>query len=268
MKADQHTSYQGERRSLSGLLVLAILIITVTMVPGCLKIAQQYSGDRPSEESATQPHDAMELPTTPHDPVTQTLSEITVTSKATTDLVTDALPELTPDPYPAQYSRQFNATIDPSRYVRAPEFKKTFILRGNSTGLSVNATSLKGPLWISFTVKPLYDCLNNPDSCKGEVKKTISRPYFTLTVRDNQTRAIVAEEGYGREFSSQTENKTLKIYREGRYHLTLTGESVDVTLSITTGTAPTQSAAQASAASSAQESDLPPELREILYGGM
>lgn len=268
MKADQYTSYQGERRSLSCLLVLAILIITVTVVPGCLKIAQQYSGDRPSEGSGTQSQNAMEFPTTPHNLVTQTPSETTVSARVIPDLVTDALPELTPDPYPAQHSRQFNTTTDPSRYVRSSEFKKTFILRGNSTGLSVNATSLKGPLWISFTVKPLYDCLNDPGSCQGTMAKSISRPYFALAVRDNQTRAIVAEEGYGREFSSQTENKTLKIYREGRYHLTLTGESVDVTLSITTGTAPAQSAAQASAASSAQVSDLPPELREILYGGM
>lgn len=268
MKAEEQTSHQVGERTLCCALLLTLLIFTFVMIPGCLKIAQQYSGDQSSEESATQPHDAIQFPTTPHDTVTPTASETAVSARATTGLVTDALPELTPDPYPVQYSRQFNATIDPSRYVRAPEFKKTFILRGNSTGLSVNATSLKGPLWISFTVKPLYDCLNNPDSCKGEVKKTISRPYFTLTVRDNQTRAIVAEEGYGREFSSQTENKTLKIYREGRYHLTLTGESIDVTLSITTGTAPTQSVAQASAASSAQESDLPPELREILYGGM
>jgi len=268
MKADEPTSYQVGKKTLSCTLVLAILIFTIAMIPGCLKIAQQYSDDRPSEGSATQPHDAIRFPTTPHDTVTPTASETAVSARTTTDLVTDALPELTPNPYPGQHSRQFNTTTDPSRYVRTPEFKKTYILRGNSTGLSVNATSLKGPLWISFTVKPLYDCLNNPDSCKGEVKKTISRPYFALTVRDNQTRAIVAEDGYGREFSSQTENKTLKIYREGRYHLTLTGESVDVTLSITTGTAPAQSAAQASAASSAQESDLPPELREILYGGM
>jgi len=268
MKADEQTSYQVGERTICYTLVLAILIFAVAMIPGCLKIAQQYSGDRPSEGSATQLHDAIQFPTTPHDPVTPTASETTVSARATTDLVTEALPELTPDPYSGPHSRQFNTTIDPSRYVRSPEFKKTYVLRGNSTGLSVNATSLKGPLWISFTVKPLYDCLTNPDSCKGEVKKTISRPYFTLTVRDNQTRAIVAEDGYGREFSSQTENKTMKIFREGRYHLTLTGESVDVTLSITTGTAPAQSAAQASAASTTQESDLPPELREILYGGM
>ena len=195
MRADEQTTYQVGERPLCCALVLAILIFTVAMIPGCLKIAQQYSGDRPSEGLSIQPDNAIQLPTTPHDTVTQTASETAVSIRATTDFVTEALPELTPDPYPAQQSRQFNITTDPSRYVRSPEFRKTFILRGNSTGLSVNATSLKGPLWISFTVKPLYDCLNNPDSCKGEVKKTISRPYFALTVRDNQTRAIVAEDG-------------------------------------------------------------------------
>jgi hypothetical protein len=93
-------------------------------------------------------------------------------------------------------------------------------------------------LWISFDVKPLFDCLDDPESCRGSGTKTINPPYFVLTIRDNQTRVIVAENGYGREYSSQKENRTINIYDEGRYHLTLTGNSVDVTLSVATGTAP------------------------------
>ncbi|GAB6285800.1 MAG: hypothetical protein STSR0009_20010 [Methanoregula sp.] len=157
---------------------------------------------------------------------------------ASPDIVTEALPELTPDPYPLQHATRITTTAEPDRYVRTAEFRKTYILRGNSTGLIVNATVLKGPLWISFDVRPLYDCLDNPESCRGNVKKTVSRPYFTLTVRDNRTRTIVAEDGYGREYSSQKDNRIIRIYREGWYHLTLTGNSVDVTLAIATGAAP------------------------------
>jgi len=253
---DRKTNQWKERTQ----IIILLLIICLSTVPGCIKLMQQGSpGAIPENGNITAQTTQQEIPGN---------SVSTQPPVQTTDIFTEALPELTPDPYPAQHALAFNAMTDPARYVRAPEFKKTYVLRGNSTGLVVNATSLKGPLWISFDIKPLYDCLNDPDSCKGTLGKSISRPYFALTVRDNETRAIVAEDGYGREFSSQKENRTMKIYHEGRYHLTLTGESVDVTLYIATGNAPAQSATQASAASSAQESDIPPELREMLYGGL
>jgi hypothetical protein len=141
--------------------------------------------------------------------------------------------------------------------VQYAEFTRTYVLRGNATGLVINATTMKGPLWIHFDVKPLYDCLEKPESCRGEPGQSISRPYFTLTVRDNQTREIVAEDGYGGVFSSQKENRTIKIYKEGQYHLTLTGNSINVTLSVATGAAPsindTQSAGPAATAALSQE---------------
>ncbi|MDD1691025.1 MAG: hypothetical protein LUQ66_10230 [Methanoregula sp.] len=237
-----------------------MLLIGTAAGPGCVKLMQQNSQDNISRGITTPTQTSLE-DTSGTPAGTHSISQIP-------DLATDALPELTPDPYPAQHALQFNTTTDPSRYVRAPEFKRTYVLRGNSTGLVVNATSLKGPLWISFDVKPLYDCLENPESCRGDKTKSVNRPYFTITVRDNRTREIVAEDGYAREYSSQKDNRTMKIYGEGRYHITMTGESVDVTLYIATGNAPAPSATQASAASSAQESDIPPELREMLYGGL
>jgi len=182
-------------------------------------------------------------------------------------VVTDALPELTPDPYPVQHATRINTTAEPCRHVRIADFKKTYVLRGNATGLVINATVLKGPLWISFDVEPLYDCLENPESCRGDLAKSVSRPYFTLTVRNNQTREIVAEDGYGREYSMQKTNRTTKIYGEGWYHLTLTGNSVDVILSVSTGTVPAISTVQATGTSPSPSTTLPPELLKRIYQG-
>jgi hypothetical protein len=149
--------------------------------------------------------------------------------------------------------------------VRYAEFSRTYVLRGNATGLVVNATVLEGPLWIAFDVKPLYDCLENVESCRGDNAKTISRPYFTLTVRDNRTREIVAEDGYGQEYSSQKTNRTIKIYGEGQYHLTLTGNSVDVTLAVATGAAPPVPNSQpSSVASQTSTKTLSPEYLRYL----
>ena len=122
------------------------------------------------------------------------------------------------------------------------KFRQSYALRGNSTGLTVNATALESPLTICFKVKPLYDCIKNPDSCRGKTDtgkstnlQSISLPYFTLTIRNDQTRELITEDGYGGIYSSQITNRTISIYNEGRYHLTLSGNSVDVTLSVGTG---------------------------------
>ncbi|OPX64392.1 MULTISPECIES: hypothetical protein [unclassified Methanoregula] len=163
---------------------------------------------------------------------------VTVTDAAPSSpvFVTDAPPYMTPDPYPAQHAMRISTPAEPSRNLRYPDFRRTFALRGNSTGLVVNATSLNnGPLWISFDIEPLHDCLEDAESCRGNTEKTIGRPYFTLTVRDNGTRALVAEDGYGGIYSSQKTNRTMKIYEEGWYHLTLEGNWADVTLSLSTG---------------------------------
>lgn len=244
---------------------LILLILAVTLSSGCLKIMQQSgSGANPGSSALVQ--DTLKKSDSPHPQKNVSPSQLTITKPTSPDLVMSALPELTPDPYPIQHAMQINASAEPLRHMRLAEFKQTYVLRGNSTGLIINATKLEGPLWIYFEVKPLYDCIENPDSCRGETGKSISRPYLTITVRDNQTRAIIAEDGYGREFSSQKENRTIKIYGEGRYHLTLTGDSVDVTLAVATGAIPLLNETQR-AAESSQEKSLPPEILRRIRGG-
>ena len=246
-------------------MILILLVFTGACTPGCLKIVQQSgtgaTSGLPSQVTADKGGsvpDGMEVP----------VSGSVSPHLSSPDVVIAALPDLPPDPYPVQHAVNINVSPDLSRHKKAADFTQTYILRGNSTGLIVNATVLKGPLWIYFDVKPLYDCLDDPDSCRGTVTKSISRPYFTLTVRDNQTRGIIAEDGYGGIYSSQKTNRTIKIFGEGRYHLTLTGNSVDVTLSIATGSASTVPAAQPSDTTSPHVTMIPSEiLQRIREGG-
>ena len=198
-------------------------------------------------------------------------------------IVTDAPPELTPDLYPGQHATKIDALQDNSDRVNIADFKRTYVLRGNSTGVVVNATKLEGPLWIYFDVDPLYDCIADPDACRGgkydsasnTVLTSIITPYFTLTVRENSTREIVAEDGYGGIYSSQTTNRVIKIYGEGWYHLTLSGNSVDVTFAIATGTAtsgpeliiPAAPAPSEISSSSSRNTGVPPMiLRQMQQG--
>lgn len=250
----------------SSVLFLLLLIFIAAGTPGCLKLVQQQSGDEHSPGSEPLPTRQSSGPGNTSPAFSATLSPSISQASLSPGVVSDALPELTPDPYPVQHATRINTTAEPSLHVRSADFKKTYVLRGNATGLIINATVLKGPLWISFDVEPLYDCLN-PESCRGNLAKSVSRPYFTLTVRNNQTREIVAEDGYGREYSMQKTNRTIKIYGEGWYHLTLTGNSVDILLSVSTGTAPAISAVQAPGTSPSPSTTLPPELLRRIYQG-
>jgi hypothetical protein len=148
----------------------------------------------------------------------------------------DAAPILTPDPYPLLHATRINQTSENNSISRTAEFTKTYTPRGESVGLLVNVT--QAPLVISFDVNPMYDCVDDPDSCKGDLLNPKVQPFFSITVRDNQTREIVAEDGYGRIYSSQKTDREIKIFSTGQYHLTLTGNQLDVTLSITTGASP------------------------------
>lgn len=250
------------------ILFLIFLVIISVSTSGCIKLIQQSTGSNnihTQEELYPDPVRTV-APASSINPAPKNLPpQPTLSVTPTTPgLVTDAAPILPADPYPIQHATQINETPRTNHHVRYAEFTRTYVLRGNATGLVVNATELEGPLWISFYVKPLYDCLENPESCRGEPGKSISRPYFTLTVRDNRTREIVAEDGYGREYSSQRDNRTIKIYGEGQYHLTLTGNSIDVTLAVATRAAPPAPETQSSTTSPSPARTLPPEYLRYL----
>jgi hypothetical protein len=176
-------------------------------------------------------------------------------------------PILTPDPYPIIHGTRINETPQYRFLDRLPEFERTYYFDGNATGLLVNV--VEGPLYIVYTVTPQHDCLKNPDSCRGNMVNPVQRPYLKITVRDNQTKEIVAEDGYGREFSSDTGNyvfiitgenmdgllssgfdgsegsntvtpgpRRIIIYKEGSFHITMEGNYIGVHLSIITGSSP------------------------------
>jgi len=259
----------GSGREKTGCIFFLIFLVTISVgTCGCIKLMQQSAGSINPQTPESQIPDPIKSVATA-DPVVPAqknppLEPTHPVTPTTPDVFTEAAPILPPDPYPLLHGTRINDTLQTNRYVQYAEFTKTYVLRGNATGLVVNATVLEGPLWIHFDIKPLYDCLEDPESCRGELAKSVNRPYFSLTVRDNQTRAIVAEDGYGREYSSQKTNRTIKIYGEGRYHLTLTGNSVDVTLAVATGAAPPLPDSQFPSAGTAPTTPMSPEYLDYL----
>ena len=171
-------------------------------------------------------------------------------------------PFTTPNPFPPiDYpGTQINSTPQYAFQYRQPEFTKTYTLTGNSYGLLVNV--VQGPLYIRYTINPKYDCLKDPDTCRGTVLVPVNRPYMTITVRDNQTQQIVAQDGYAREYSSDIGHyhftgtvtsddssetqpydsypgpRYIPVYKEGQFQITIEGNYLDTTVAIITGTSP------------------------------
>jgi hypothetical protein len=225
----------NSRRKTGIILLLLILVCLMTGACGCVRLMQQSgnSGNGISTQpDVTAASSAGQGRFPPHAPITTHTQQESGTTAGSGLQVYSASPDVTPDPYPVQHGTRVNSTVLTSRYV-TPSFTKTYSLGGAPVGLGVNVT--KGPFLIYFTINPKYDCLNDPDSCRGTVLVPVNRPYCTITVTDNQTGQIVAQDGYAGEFSSNTTDRSITIYGTGQYLITLEGNYLDITLSLATG---------------------------------
>jgi hypothetical protein len=269
-----------------GILALLILVVVST---GCINMLQNTTDSVPAMDSIPVRHGdevTGAIPETQPVPVQPEVivAELTPSKSAA---VEEVAPLQTPDPYPIIHGTQLNQTLKEDPVYSGPyEFEKTYIFRGNATGLRVNVA--EGPLYLIYIVKPQNDCLLEPESCRGDKTKSVNRPYLSITVRDNQTHEIVAEDGYGREFSSDTGDyefileskntmdgllssggeigtntvspgpRVLKVFREGTFDITFEGNFLDIDLKVKTGA--TASGASVSA-TPVPASDIPEEER-------
>lgn len=274
------------RKKTLGLLAVSFSLLLFISSAGCMNTLQKTmnasatgkpAGGSGSVISGSQQDTAAAIPDIP--PPAPVLPKLT---PLRSNITTDVSPILTPDPYPILHGTRINETFQYRFPYRQPEFKKRYHLTGNATGLLVNV--VEGPLYIVFVVTPQKDCLVSPESCRGSMTSPVTRPSLKITVRDNQTGEIVAEDGFAREFSSDTGNylfiitsqnadgssmtttstpgpRYIAIYREGIYHLTIEGNNLDVDLSIITGSSPDplDAAMQARQGPSSPAAPPPPE---------
>jgi len=238
------------RRKRTGFYLFLIVLCIMVGTCGCVRLVQQ-SLDQGNETPAvpdSPPGSAIGAVTTGI-PVRPVSPVPTATAESGME-VYNATPDVTPVLYAIQHGTRINQTGLTSRYV-TPSFTHTYTLGGAPIGLGVNVT--KGPFLIYFTISPKVDCLNDPDSCRGTLGATVNRPYCTITVTDNLTHKVVAQDGYAREFSSNTTDRSITIYGAGEYLITITGNYLDITLSLASGDpTPVPTAAPAGQATTSQ----------------
>jgi hypothetical protein len=103
-------------------------------------------------------------------------------------------------------------------------YDQTYELRYNSVAFLVDV--VKPPFVIAYTttpttLDPYY--LNNPNYC-----------FMIITVRDPETMSVITEEGYGRNYSTDTD-KVITLYRSGTFHVTIFGNMVQVKVKVEAG---------------------------------
>jgi hypothetical protein len=247
----------------AGIIISAALVFMLLVSAGCLTTFGKAINSSNAQSGGTQEETgSIASPLASDTSSPEVFMTAPVSAKITplkTNITQDVLPILTPDPYPVLHGTRINETPQFDFRYRVPDFTKKYSLQANATGLLVNV--VEGPLYIVYTIKPQYDCLAEPCTCRGSIDAPVTRPFMKITVRDNRTQEIVAEDGYGGEFSWDTGNyefiataqnidgqivtttsmpgpRYIAIYREGVYHLTIEGNNLDVDLSIITGASP------------------------------
>lgn len=257
---------EPERHVRAGTLGLLIILMVLMSSSGCInKVLANAPDDAPVAGGPVQETPLPETTPAGAVPATLPVSPLTEVTPGKSEIAAEVAPVLTPDPYPILHATRINETPQYRFIGRTPEFEKTYVLRGNATGLLVNVA--EGPLFIVYTVTPQNDCYMSPDSCRGNKEKPAQRPYLTITVRDNQTREIIAQDGYGGVYSSDTGTYTfsvtsknadgltssggtegtntvspgkrfIPVYREGVFHMTIEGNYLDAKIEIITGSSP------------------------------
>ena len=262
-KPREYRDNHRRQKSCAGLFISALLVLLLVASAGCLNTFQKAMNNAPSGTESGQGGTGAPVsspdPANPQPPASpQDGISARITPKKT-NITQDVMPVLTPETYPILHGTRINETPRFDFRYRIPDFNKTYALRANATGLLVNV--VEGPLYIVWVVTPQYDCLAKPETCRGSMDSPVTRPSMKITVRDNQTQEIVAEDGYGREFSWDTGNymfiaeaqnidgkkvtttsmpgpRSIAIYREGVFHITIEGNNLDADISIITGASP------------------------------
>ena len=194
--------------------VIVVLVIVVIFVDIGLSVTQPHIPPTPTPEPVTE---VTEIPTT--------LAPATETTTPTPEETT--LPPTTPPPMawavaakpiedPNPYVLPYYSTVyNPAGKVFPVIFDQSYDFKYQYEAVVAHAD--KAPLIIDFAVSP------------GST--TPIRSFFLITVRDNTTRQLLAQDGYFRTYSDNSP-KRLYFSSPGTYHINMYGAFVGVDLTI------------------------------------
>jgi hypothetical protein len=219
------TSYY---RFVTHVIMLVVVVILAISLCGCVEIGAKDDTGTAIQSGGTPPTPGNGGFSQPPEYSTPAQANPTVPMPVVTTgnsggFVKDAVPIPPPDALNFTEPRNYFLNDPPIRvsgyYPSQEIYRNTYDLQYRNVGLLANVTRV--PFIIDFHVDPAS---NNPNDC-----------FFRLTVRDNSTNKIIAENGYGSLYSNDVD-KHMVIRAPGDYHLNLYGNRITVTISIRTAT--------------------------------
>jgi hypothetical protein len=218
---------------------MLVAVVLSACTPGCVKVTKPGEKDPASGQPVDIPDprvippDEQAPPATLPPVVPAGTPVVVVTTPFRGSSVTEVLPDLPPDPYQVS-NGSVPESIESGKTILTPIYHASFTdMRNESQGLLVDVVT--PPLRISYTVTK-----RNWADYKGKPLSDNPRwSYFVVTVRDNATRQLLGEDGFGHVYSMD-EKKEMYFYRQGTYHVTFIGNMVDATIMLSTGDAPDQ----------------------------
>jgi hypothetical protein len=139
----------------------------------------------------------------------------TRTANSTVAAATPILPE---DPYASDLHAQDQPEEEPEQELIEIFSDSFFLEYDHAVAYTVDVA--KGPLEIRYRTHAY--------------KETSYDSWVEITVRDADSNEIVAQDGFRRVFSSETEQQ-MTVRDEGRFHITIQGRWVDVDVAFLTG---------------------------------
>jgi hypothetical protein len=208
---------------LNGFVIL-LLIINTMAISTLLSEKSQYSSSNPgitTTESGSSSPDTNDMNLSANSPA------ITATSPVKTKIST-----LPAKPVPVQ-------TLVPAR----KDYVNIFYMQNkelNTEMPPVYLNLLNPPLIIDFSVNPLnvtdlipydYKILSTEHHDIINVSHAYENAEFRITVTDNDTGMIVAQNGYGKDYGLQSP-QTMKVMQRGNYTIGISGMYVNTTISM------------------------------------
>ncbi|MDD1662410.1 MAG: hypothetical protein LUQ60_01510 [Methanomicrobiales archaeon] len=200
-------------------VALAIIIVIVAIV---LFGAFYY-------RASTQPP----VTPTPEVPIVTAATEVPTTVPTTVPETTQPTPEIPTPPPPPTQPRTYAASATPygdkNKYYNLPYYSTVYNPKGNLPPTifhqvyegkfqeeAVVAKVLQAPLIVDFVLTQ---------------SQSPTRSFFFLTVRNNETRALLSQDGF---FGAYSENRMKRLYfsSPGEYHINMYGGFVTVDLTL------------------------------------
>lgn len=222
-KADMPRRGTNDRSAmLARTAALLLIAVLVTACSGCIALEKADDPDPTVPGGSAEPPWSG-VPESPHGG-TAPAPTPSATENANVVVPVDPVPvqpgELLPNSNPCNVTSVPLTRVDAAKPLvkKAKVFEDRYSLTYSAVGLQVDAVDV--PFTITFSVNPQH-----PEP--GGYSRLV------VTVRDAETLRLVADEGYNGTYGSAKE-KSITLYRPGRYIVTLDGHFVDVKVTMAT----------------------------------